>query len=358
MHRASARSSGGEDVLQAGALTDRSHYRGALKGRQSPTRTHAHSGRTPRAGDAAALPTPTKGGRRLTVSGTGGSAGRGGVVALPRLDGVPVIPQAPPAAGSGAGAPGGSPRSSSRSRSRTDKASEVVRRKSPSPSPAAAARSPRGAGAGPAPSQPRFMMVDIVPYTDNVEPIRAFLLPCDPTSGLPIGLDELNRLSALSQEDRNSAMEAQRSGRVTPDARTFDKVEAHRREATRSATPSKAPLFPKRPDGTRDRSSSLSMSGDVGGIATPPPAPAPGESEDGAGPAAAISPRVKRTMAAQRMRVNVSLGMDAHAPVSRTPKEPSTRKASSLVPRRSKSAVEEVDEEDSDGDDDDHNPSS
>ena len=39
-------------------------------------------------------------------------------------------------------------------------------------------------------------------------------------------------------------------------------------------------------------------------------------------------------MAAQRMRVNVSLGMDAHAPVSRTPKEPSTRKASSLVPRR------------------------
>jgi hypothetical protein len=53
-----------------------------------------------------------------------------------------------------------------------------------------------------------------------------------------------------------------------------------------------------------------------------------------AGPAAAISPRVKRTMAAQRMRVNVSLGMDAHAPVSRTPKEPSTRKASSLVPRR------------------------
>jgi hypothetical protein len=56
-------------------------------------------------------------------------------------------------------------------------ASEVVRRKSPSPSPAAA-RSPRGAGSGPAPSQPRFMMVDIVPYTDNVEPIRAFLLPC------------------------------------------------------------------------------------------------------------------------------------------------------------------------------------
>lgn len=217
-------------------------------------------------------------------------------------------------------------------------------------------------------------------------------------------------------------------------------VFVQRREATRSATPSKAPLFPRRPEGGRDRSGSLTGErGEAGGIAHVPVAPSTAStvsSDDvyvhsgtrrlysarrlpvgtivclthapphvypllfppfpihspswrsngprvcvsfshsffafapppplfprplpvgscdvhwfgvrcrccrvcvcvvpsglGASAPGAMSPRVKRTLAATRMRVNVSLGMDAAAPVSRTPKEPH-RRTSNLVPRR------------------------